>query len=95
MERVIFESDAKLVGDALHSSKTNILEFGFIITTCKACLLQDGFFKVCYVKRQANKVAHALAKASCSQASPLVWFSPPCFLDVLLSEDLYSLSNES
>lgn len=83
MERVIFETDAKAVLDAISTSKRNLTEFGFLISSCQSILHTNESFQVCFVRRQANKVIHALAKAACFNASPITWFQPPMTVLVL------------
>lgn len=63
MECVIFESDAKVLMDAIHSNKADISKFGSIIDYCKTFLQSQQTFKVYFVKRQANKITNTFEKA--------------------------------
>ncbi|XVF88587.1 hypothetical protein PTKIN_Ptkin19aG0062900 [Pterospermum kingtungense] len=63
-ERVIFETDAKLVVDAIRSWDTDFTEFGSIIAKCWAFLHQGNSYSVSYVRRQANEAGHVLAQES-------------------------------
>ncbi|XVE77418.1 hypothetical protein DITRI_Ditri13aG0060900 [Diplodiscus trichospermus] len=60
--KVIFELDAKLVVDAISSTTTDVIEFGFIIKECKSLLSMEQMFSVCYIKRKPNAIAYALAR---------------------------------
>jgi ribonuclease HI len=62
LSHVIFESDSKLVVDAISSSQEGLLEFSTLITHIKSLLRMNNYLEVKYVKRQTNKVAHSLAR---------------------------------
>jgi ribonuclease HI len=64
MESVIFESDCKLVVDATISTSSPLNEFGDIISRCKTLLPSHSNYYVSYVRRQANRVAHNIARAA-------------------------------
>lgn len=66
MDHVIFESDAKILVDAVHSKNPDISELGSIVDECKFILQSNQTFKVCFVKRQVSKVDDILTKATCS-----------------------------
>jgi len=46
--------------------------FGAILNTRKVSLMNHQNFKISFIKRQANNVAHLLARASLSYASSQV-----------------------
>lgn len=78
----------------MHYHKDDWSEFGSIINSCKDVLISNQMFKVCYIKRQANKVADALAKAACSYINASGWFTPPSTIVSLFDEDvIFELSN--
>ena len=89
-QKVMFELDAKSVVDAVNFDlcRTDVSEFGSIIQQCIYMLDQAQNFHVCYVWRQANKIAHVLARASYSYASPTVWYEPPDCIGALLIDDV-------
>lgn len=96
MSNIIFETDAKLVFDAISSTKFDFSEFGFIINFCKTIINQEQTYSVSHVKRQANTTTHTAAKASCFIASPFLWFDPPSFMLSVLGNDYVSyLSNNN
>jgi ribonuclease HI len=87
LENIIFESDAQVVTDAVHATNVGISMFSTIISSIKDLLLLNPNFEVKFVKRQANSVAHKLARAANSWASRCVFYSiPPCIEDQLINE---------
>ena len=81
------ELDAKIVVDAFQSEPLAIDEFGCIIGDCRG-LVANGYFSIQFVKRQANRPAHCLARAASSHASPFISFSIPSILEDTLLADL-------
>ena len=74
------ELDAKIVVDAFHSEPLPVDEFGCIIGDCRG-LVANSYFSIQFVKRQANRPAHCLARAARSQDSPFISFSIPSILE--------------
>jgi len=62
--QVIFESDSNCVVNAINSSSIMPNEFGGIVYKCCSILGQNTDYKVVFVRRQVNKVAHSLDRAS-------------------------------
>ncbi|XP_073283689.1 uncharacterized protein [Primulina huaijiensis] len=85
LKKVYFELDAKVVVEAIKSSDVGISEFGSIVQSCKDIIRCEHEFSTSFIRRQANECAHALAKASCSYASPMVWSEPPDCVTSFLS----------
>jgi ribonuclease HI len=84
---VIFESDSKLVVDAISSRQGGVSVFSILISHIQALLRFNNYFEVKYVKRQANKVAHSLARAAFSMSRRCVFDSvPPCIDSFLRNE---------
>jgi ribonuclease HI len=84
---VIFESDSKLVVDAISSRQTGVSEFSILISHIQSLLRRNNYFEVKYVKRQANKVAHSLARAAFSMSRRRIFDSiPPCIATYLINE---------
>jgi ribonuclease HI len=86
---VIFESDSKLVVDAISSTHNGISEFSTLITHIQSLLRSHNYFEVKYVKRQANNVAHTLARAAYSMSSRRVYDSIPRCIDTILNNEMY------
>ncbi|XVF68095.1 hypothetical protein PTKIN_Ptkin10aG0175700 [Pterospermum kingtungense] len=84
---VFFETDAKLVVDALPKTEEDIFEFGIVIASCESILNMNRSYHVSFARRQTNKVAHALAKAICSYTIHKIWFLVPEFIATLLLDD--------
>ena len=82
------ELDAKIVVDAFHSEPLAIDEFGCIIGDCRG-LVVNSYFSIHFVKRQANRRTHCLARAVRSHASPFISFSIPSILEDTLLADLF------
>ncbi|GAU48559.1 hypothetical protein TSUD_182070 [Trifolium subterraneum] len=68
-ERVQFESDSKLLVDAIHSRRSGNSEFNLIVNDITLCMSSYVNFEVKLIRRQANSVAHTLARAANSWAS--------------------------
>jgi ribonuclease HI len=84
---VIFESDSKLVVDAIYSRQSGVSEFSLLISHIQSLLRLHNYFEVKYVRRQANKVAHYLARAAFSMSRRRVFDSvPPCIETYLNNE---------
>jgi ribonuclease HI len=86
---VIFESDSKLVVDAILSTHVGISEFSVLISHIQDLLRMHNYFEVKYVKRQANMVAHSLARAAFSMSRRRIFDSVPRCIDTVLSNEIY------
>jgi ribonuclease HI len=78
MDIMDFETDSKLTCDAFLSTRNETSEFESIISSCRS--LFNSFFSnswVEFVRRQANAVAHALAREATLLASPAVYYDIP------------------
>lgn len=64
MDRIIFESDSELVVQAIHANYGGNSYFSVIISSIKNLLAFHSNYKVKFIKRQANSVAHLLAKSA-------------------------------
>jgi ribonuclease HI len=73
---VIIETDSKNVVDAIYHVRSGESEFSFLVSQINNILLRNPNFVVKFVKRQANMVAHTLARATISQlaAVPLTYY---------------------
>ncbi|PNX71244.1 ribonuclease H, partial [Trifolium pratense] len=66
ISKVIFETDSKSVVDAVHRLHSGSSEFSLLISHINKIMLCNPNFKVKFIKRQANMVAHTLARAAIS-----------------------------
>ncbi|XVE84754.1 hypothetical protein DITRI_Ditri17bG0038000 [Diplodiscus trichospermus] len=83
----MFDLDAKQVVDALQNPRIYISEFGSPISSIYSILNNERSFHVSFARRQANKVARALAKATRFRASPTTRLSAPICIEPLILED--------
>lgn len=72
MHEVLFETDSKTLVDVIKSNATPQNEFGDLIIQCRSFLNSNPDFVVSYIRRQANKVAHNITRASLSHPSPIL-----------------------
>ena len=84
MSSVIFKSDCKVIVDIVNSSHMPQNELGDILSNCKDLLSIHTSFIVNHVRRQANEVAHSIARASLSNPSPHVFYDVPSHLYSLI-----------
>ena len=73
---VEFVTDSLLVVNSLSSYSLDCSKYGFLISVC-VCLRGNGNYSIRFVKRQANKCAHVLARHACFNASLYVSFVIP------------------
>jgi ribonuclease HI len=85
---VIFETDSKNVVDAIHNLRTGISEFSSIICNIRNILALNPNFVVKFIKRQANMVAHKLARAAIGWASRYVVDVLPLFISSLVNNEM-------
>jgi len=71
----VFETDSKLTCDAFHATRDDTSKFRYIITSCRY-LFSYFFtnFMVEFVRRQANRIAHALGGEVMLLGSLVVYF---------------------
>jgi hypothetical protein len=63
---VVIELDCKLVVDGIGGKLNLYTEFGAMLFVCKTSLSSLSNFRLSYIIRQANNIAHLLAKAALS-----------------------------
>ena len=71
-QNVRVETYAKYVAMSLSSKKHDRFEYDSLIRECSSILSNEDGFNVHFVRRQANEIAHVLAKLSYSLTSPMV-----------------------
>lgn len=77
---VIVEWDSKIVVDAIKSNLSYLSVFGDYVSSCKAILVDVPSFSVGLVCRDANILAHSLARASKSFELSYCWYDPSDFV---------------
>jgi ribonuclease HI len=85
---VIYETDSKNVVDAIHNLRMGISEFSSIICNIRNVLALNPNFVVKFVKRQANMVAHTLARAAIVWASRYVVDILPLCITPLVNNEM-------
>lgn len=64
VDHVYIEMDSSRVVQGLNSLSMDASEYGFILSNCRQLFSNLPNFHVSFVKRQANLVAHSLARAA-------------------------------
>ena len=77
---VEFETYSLLVVNSLSLHSLDCSEYGFLISDC-VCLRGNGNYSIRFVKRQANKCAHVLARHACFNCSLYESFVIPSWLE--------------
>jgi hypothetical protein len=87
ISQVIFETGSKGVVDSIHSFRGGNSEFSLIVSQINNLLSVFPNFVVKFIKRQANMVAHTLARAAISWSSCCVFETlPSCISSFLINE---------
>jgi ribonuclease HI len=90
LDNVDFAMDSKLTIEAFLASRNDLSEFGNIISSCRS-LFSSNFVnsRVEFTRRQANGVAHSLAREATLRASPVTYFViPNCIESLIINEML-------
>ncbi|KAL8149291.1 hypothetical protein AgCh_006337 [Apium graveolens] len=90
LHHVVIETDSQLVVHALNSKDSYQVEVGHIIDECKERIKDRGDLSVHFVKKQANKATHLLARAPCLLNTYNHFIFPPDLLLEILSSDFPS-----
>jgi ribonuclease HI len=86
-DHVAFESDSNTLVHSIAANNTGNSEFSDIVSSIKNMLSLLSNFEVKFVRRQANMVAHALARAAISWASHRFFdIVPPCIERLMNNE---------
>jgi len=88
LNRVVFETDCQLVVNVVLSNSTYVNELGSLLSNCRAMLFSNASYALAYVRRQANRVAHNLARASILHASPNIFNHPPHCIDSIILDEM-------
>ncbi|XP_024631302.1 uncharacterized protein [Medicago truncatula] len=90
MDNIDFEVDSKITKDAFIARRDNISEFGHIVEASRS-MFHSKFSnsRVEFVRRQANVVAHILARETTLIASAVVYYAiPNCIESSIINERL-------
>jgi ribonuclease HI len=85
---VVFESDSKVVVDAVLSNHQGNSEWSSIVLAIKSLLRCNSNFEVKFTKRQANMAAHTLARAAYSWSSRTYFNSVPRCIEPFIFNEM-------
>jgi ribonuclease HI len=88
LRHVAFETDSKLLVDLLGNTNLPLNEIGDLVSECKTLLLSNPDYVVSFIRRQANSVAHNIARAALSYPSPHVFYDVPTTLYSLFMNEM-------
>jgi len=88
MHAVLFEIDCKSLSDVICFTKVPLNKFGDLVFQCRRLLLNRPDFVVSHVRRQVNRVAHCIARASLSHPSPHIFNYVPTTLYSLIMNEM-------
>ncbi|KAL8111526.1 hypothetical protein AgCh_019295 [Apium graveolens] len=88
--KVVVESDSLLTTKAIAGDIVNCLEVGEVLEECKQALQNLPTVAVSFIRKNANKVAHEIARIPCLVNSQNIFTSPPTCLLEALTFDLSS-----
>jgi ribonuclease HI len=89
LSQVIFETDSKNVVDAIQHFRGGNSEFSSIISHINNVLLVHPNFMVKFSKRQANMVAHMLARVAISWPRRCIVNTLPACIETLLNNEMH------
>ncbi|KAL8088696.1 hypothetical protein AgCh_038466 [Apium graveolens] len=89
--KVIVESDSWLSVQAVNNDSVNQLEVGYMIQESRTILRQNSDFSVSFTRKQANRVAHLLARVHCEAFSFQDYLSPPHVVLESLMDDVAAI----
>jgi ribonuclease HI len=85
-----FEVDSKTVADNIYRTQSGVSEFSVLISNCIHLLGTDLMNSdVKFIRRQANGVAHSLAKAALSEASFRIHYNIPSCIEPLIVYEMH------
>jgi hypothetical protein len=90
LDYIDFASDSKMVIDTFHHQRPDVTEFGQVMSTTRS-FFTSSFTnsRVEFNRRQANEVAHALARVAPFSASPTIYIDVPhCIEHIIINEML-------
>jgi ribonuclease HI len=90
LDHVVVALDSKIVTDAFHHQRPDVTEFGHVMSAARS-LFTSSFpnSRVEFNRRQANEVAHALARVALFSASPTIFTDVPhCIEHIIINEML-------
>jgi len=80
MHIVLFETVYKSLVDTLASSIVPISKFGNLVSQWSNLLSSNPNYIICFVKRQTNRIAHAIARAFLPHSNPSTFYDVPSIM---------------
>ena len=87
-ENVVIECDPMLTIQAICRATENLLEVGNLLQESRSLMREQPDILVSFVRMQANKVAHLLARVACEVNSFVDFMSPP---QLVLENTMYDV----
>jgi ribonuclease HI len=85
-----FETDSKTVVDSIYGNKQGVSDFNAIINECRDLLSSDlATSDVRFIRRQANEVAHSLARVAPCHASFCIFIRIPSLISTLFLNEMH------
>jgi ribonuclease HI len=90
MDRVIFEGDAQVVINAVHSGELDGSCLSVIVADIKSELQSFQHWRLAFVRREGNEAAHCLSREATTTLTDQSWFSeiPECLINVIRMEHM-------
>jgi ribonuclease HI len=90
MDRVIFEGDAQVVINAVHSGELDGSCLSVIVADIKSELQSFQHWRLAFVRREGNEATHCLSREATTALMDQSWFSeiPECLINVLRMEHM-------
>ncbi|GAU41353.1 hypothetical protein TSUD_390390 [Trifolium subterraneum] len=85
---IVFESDSKVVVDAIHANHQGVSELSSIIASIRLLLQCNQNFEIKFTKRQANMAAHTLARAAISWSSRTFFNYVPHCIELFINNEM-------
>lgn len=90
-QQITVESDSLICVNAINKAKKNYLEMGDLTEQCReVCRTRNGI-SVVFTKKQANRVAHRMARLPCTPNGFSIFSSPPLILLETLMSDVLTV----
>lgn len=87
LNQVVFETNQVVVNAVLNNS-LSVNEIGSLLANYRALLSSNTSYALAFIRRQSNRVAHNLARASILHASPNIFYHSPYCIHYLIMDEM-------